>query len=103
MRQTVEVGEEYIAEALTLLGVNLKRRLAEKGRGSFISPHEILGAVQVELRQVEEAIYVKEPRRISEELLDVAVGCVFGVASMKAQAKQHEAKDIKPDVNNRTS
>lgn len=92
MKQSVEVTDDQLSEALTLLGTNLRRRLTEKGRDSFISPKETLGDLRLEMNEVEEAIQIKEPQRIIEELLDVAVGCVFGVASVKAHA---QAQDIK--------
>lgn len=84
MKQSVEVTEDQISNALTMLGINLRRRLLEKGRDSFINPKEILGDLRLEMNEVEEAIQIKESQRIIEELLDVAVGCVFGVASIKA-------------------
>jgi hypothetical protein len=92
MKQSVEVTEDQISEALTLLGINLRRRLIDKGRDSFINPKETLGDLRLEMNEVEQAVQIKEPQRIIEELLDVAVGCVFGVASIKAHAQVQEAK-----------
>lgn len=87
MKQSVEVSEQAIGEALQQLGLSLSRRLAEKGRDSFVNAHEILGATEVEMVELREAVHIKEPQRIMEELMDVAVGCVFGVASLKANMK----------------
>lgn len=87
MKQSVEVTDDQISEALTQLGINLRRRLMDKGRESFINPKETLGDLRLEMNEVEEAIQIKESQRIIEELLDVAVGCVFGVASIKAHAR----------------
>lgn len=89
MKQSVEITEDLISEALTMLGVNLRRRLIEKGRDSFVNANETLGATEAELR---EAVHIKEPQRICEELLDVAVGCVIGVASLKAHSRVQEDK-----------
>jgi len=90
VKQSVEVTEEQISNALTMLGINLRRRLLAKGRDSFINPKAILGDLRLEMNEVEEAVQIKEPQRIIEELLDVAVGCVFGVASIKAHTQVHE-------------
>lgn len=90
MKQSVEVTDDQISEALTLLGQNLKRRLHDKGRESFINPKETLGDLRLEMNEVEEAVQIKDPHRIIDELLDVAVGCVFGVASIKAHARVQE-------------
>lgn len=92
MKQSILVSDEEIAEALTLLGIALKRRLAEKGYDSFVNAHEILGATEVEVMELKEAVHIKEPQRVIEELLDVAVGCVFGVASLKAHGRPKDEK-----------
>lgn len=84
MKASVELSDEALSQALTLLGYALKSRISEKGRDSFINSHEILGATEVEMVELREAVHIKEPQRVIEELLDVAVGCVFGVASLKA-------------------
>lgn len=86
MKQSVEVTEEQISDALRMLGTNLRGWLLQKGRHSFVNAAEILGTTQLEVRQLEQAVQIKEPQRIIEELLDVAVGCVLGVASMKAHS-----------------
>jgi hypothetical protein len=92
VKQSVEVTEEQISSALTLLGINLSRRLLEKGRDSFINAKELLGDLRLEMNEVEEAVQIKEPQRIIDELLDVAVGCVFGVASIKAHTQVQDTQ-----------
>lgn len=92
MKQSIEISDELIAEALTLLGIAIKRRLMEKGHDSFVNAHEILGATEVEMVELREAVHIKEPQRVIEELLDVAVGCLFGVASLKAHARPKDEK-----------
>lgn len=92
MKQSVEVTEEQISNALTMLGINLRRRLLEKGRDSFINGKEILGDLRLEMNDLEQAVHIKEPQRIIEELLDVAVGSVFGVASIKAHLQVQDAQ-----------
>lgn len=92
MKQSVEVTEDQISNALTSLGINLRRRLLEKGRDSFINAKEILGDLRLEMNEVEEAVQIKEPQRIIDELLDVAVGCVFGVASIKAHTQVQDSQ-----------
>jgi hypothetical protein len=87
MKQSIEITEDLISDALTLLGISLRRRLTEKGCDSFVNAHETLGATEVEVAELREAVHLKDPQRISEELLDVAVGCVFGVASLRAHAR----------------
>lgn len=84
MKNSIEISDEAIGQAITLLGHALKSRIAEKGRDSFVNAHEILGATEVEVAELKEAVHLKKNALIIEELIDVAVGCVFGVASIRA-------------------
>ena len=94
MKQSVELTEEQISIALKLLGVALNRRIQEKGRDSFVNAHEILGATEVEVAELREAVHKKVTIDIISELLDVAVGCVVGVASLNlySMPKKGDAK-----------
>lgn len=84
MKQSIELTEEQFSFALKLLGAALSSRIKEKGRDSFINAHEILGATLVEVGELEEAVHRKVTLEVISELLDVAVGCVVGVASLNA-------------------
>lgn len=92
MKQSVEVSEDQISNALTALGISLRRRLLEKGRDSFVNPKEILGDLRLGMNEVENAVQIKEPQRIIDELLYVAVDCVFGVASIKSHTQVQDAQ-----------
>ena len=62
----------------------LKDRLNEKGCGSFVSRHEILGVLTEEYDEVIKAVHSGTLFEIENELLDVAVGCLFGAACIRA-------------------
>jgi hypothetical protein len=65
----------------------LARRINEKGAGTFASRHEILGTVTEEYHELEDAVMIKSIsglEDIKDELLDIAVACVFGVTCIDA-------------------
>jgi len=80
-----QVSEEAIDLALAEVKKFLVKRLAEKGYGTFASRHEILGVVTAEYHELVEAVEHKEEVDVRWELMDVAVGCVFGWACMKQE------------------
>lgn len=89
-----EVAEHITENCLAMLKIKLNARLKEKGSGAFASSHEILGVITEEYLELIEAVKYKsfetnatkafeeKKERIFEELLDIAVGCVFGMASI---------------------
>lgn len=60
----------------------LRRRLQQKGYGIFVSPHEIIGILAEEQHEFTEAVQSNKNYQIREELLDIAVGAIFGLVSM---------------------
>lgn len=91
MKQSIELTDDQFSLALRLLGDALRKRIAEKGRDSFVNAHEILGTTVVEVGELEEAVHRKITIEVISELLDVAVGCVVGIASLHA----HQVRDTK--------
>lgn len=87
MDQRIEVQDAEIAAAFAMLGDELKRRLLQKGKKSFIGPHEILGVVEEEVDELREAVRSDDPREVTAELLDLGVGAIFGVASLIANQR----------------
>ncbi len=78
-----EITKEQALEACCMLNKKLLYRMNQKGRGSYASSHEILGLLYQELGEYEHAIHERKSDEDKiEELLDVAVAAVFGVASI---------------------
>lgn len=78
------VDNDQIKVAIDDLRQVMKRRLEEKGRGAFLSRHEILGVIEEEYSELVGAVTEPEMAAVVDELLDVAVACIFGVACIKA-------------------
>lgn len=87
MDQRVEVTEDEIAASLRLLEDCLRRRIAQKGRKSYIGIHEVDGILDEEVREFKDEVHADDKDAACDELMDVAVTCVFGRASMKANAR----------------
>jgi len=79
------IQQAKVDEAVEVFKMELARRLKEKGAGTFGSIHEILGIIQEEKRELEDAVHERIHLRVAEELLDIAVGAVFGVACINSR------------------
>ncbi len=75
-RSRVQISEAELNEGLRHLREKLVERLTKKGYGTMASCHEILGVLTEEMRELESAIH--KDIGIAEELLDIAVGAIFG-------------------------
>lgn len=61
----------------------LQYRLDTEGDHTYASKHEILGIIEEERHELIEAIQKNESKEVLiEELKDIAVACIFGIASL---------------------
>lgn len=74
--QRNKVTLDRIDAGLLQLRVEILRRLDQHGPGEFVSTHEILGVVTEEYFELVDA--VKRHEHVGAELMDVAVGALFG-------------------------
>jgi len=66
------------------LQIRITKALIKTGNGAFISRHEILGALQEEFREVEDAVRSADDLdKLAEELFDVAVVSVIAGISLR--------------------
>ena len=82
MERRVRVEPEVVAAALDNVRWGLSRRLGKHGPLGFIGPHEALGILAEEYDELRDAVRANDPDAVRRELLDIAVGAVFGLASM---------------------
>jgi len=80
-----QVDEKFRDIALSLVAQKMKVRLKHRGEGTFASQHEILGIITEEYHELVQAVHGNDKDELIEELLDVAVGAVFGIASIIAE------------------
>jgi NTP pyrophosphatase (non-canonical NTP hydrolase) len=81
--ERVEVSAEAIKESLKLLEEMINKRLEKHGKGTFVSNHEILGIITEEYYELIEAVNSNVTKYVRSELMDLAVGCIFGEACYK--------------------
>jgi len=60
----------------------LSYRLDQKGRGIFVSSHEVLGVINEEMHELTDAIKSNDPEKILDELMDVVIAAFYGYASL---------------------
>lgn len=61
---------------------SLARRVGKHGSGAFLSSHEGLGVVTEEYHELVEAVRSNDRRRVRDEAIDVAIGCLWLVATL---------------------
>ena len=59
-------------------------RLEQKGRGIFLSSHEIEGIVGEEVREFQQAVEANDSKNQREELTDIAVSAILGIVSINS-------------------
>lgn len=86
LRPTITPKE--IEAAMMLVQCNLKNRLNEKGDGAFASRHEILGTITEEYTELIEAVQEGSLQDVENELIDITVAGLFGIACVYAKKVQ---------------
>lgn len=61
----------------------LSFRIKQKGRGAFISLHEIRGMMDEEFEELKDALHEKNTDKIVHELKDVIAGGIFALACIR--------------------
>lgn len=63
---------------------HLSKQIEKKGRGAFVSRHEISGVVKEEYDEFGDAVRSETNDRVKYELLDIMVAAFWGAASIKS-------------------
>ncbi len=81
----VQLQEYALDTAVKGADYKMRYRLKQKGMGCFGSNHEILGVIRQETDEYSEAIHLKKSDQEKiEELLDIAVAALIGIASIES-------------------
>ena len=85
--------QEDLDAALSDVGCKLLERAKQKGLGTMASNHEILGIIVDEVQEYRDEVHAKPSETCSqetikirriEELKDIAVAAIFGIASIES-------------------
>ena len=83
-----KISKEEVARKCEELKEEIYKEMKNKGPYSFNSPHEVLGTIAEEYHELIKAITSDNFFSIREELVDIAVLAIFGVASMDSHLNQ---------------
>ena len=92
MDARIPVSDEDMMLALKKLSDGLQRRVKEKGRGSFIGLHEIDGVMDEEVREFKGEIHADDRMAAMDEMIDIGVTSLFGIASVSAIVRDELAR-----------
>jgi len=83
--QRYQMTTGSLESALDEVAEKLEYRAAQKGLGAMASNHEIYGIIRQETSEYEEAIHKRltDDEKV-EELKDIAVAALFGIASIRS-------------------
>lgn len=84
----VEVSDKEIEKVFTDdLIKQLTKKLKKHGNGAYHGPHESLGITTEEFWELVEAVKSNNIDDVESELFDVAIACLWGVASLRTTHK----------------
>jgi NTP pyrophosphatase (non-canonical NTP hydrolase) len=89
LKESIEMRRENVPDedtekSLRIIINKLLEQLEKRGKGTFSSRHEILGMVDEEHDELKDAVRSESIHRVKDELADIAVGCIWGIASIEA-------------------
>lgn len=97
-KNRVFVTDSVLQSSVALTVEALKRRMKKHGVYSAIGPHETLGIITEEYQELIGAIHDNNREETKSELIDIAVSCIFGLASLNQQDIDGEgAGEIDPN------
>ena len=75
---------DSIIAADNAMHIKMADILEKKGYGAWLSRHEILGIIVEEgQKEVVDAVHEGTEDELKQELMDLAIGCIFGVACIE--------------------
>lgn len=77
------VSEELVRTIASQIVGRTLRRMDEKGSGSFVHRHEVMGCIQEEWHELIEASHARDYDKMKSELQDIAVAAIFSIASLE--------------------
>lgn len=88
-RGRIEISDEQVAKAMQIVQEGLDIRFKRHGQFSHFSKHESHGIIVEECREMEDAVRSKNHQEYWDEVLDVVVACIWGIASRIARDEQN--------------
>ncbi len=101
MKERIFVSDSVLSSAVAITVEALKFRTKKHGVYSYIGPHEALGIITEEYQELIAAVHNNDRKNTKAELIDIAVACIFGLASMNQQdidgSSEKKPEDLGPE------
>lgn len=78
-----DVPASDVETVLSRISEALIHRVLKHGSGAYAGPHETLGILMEEIHELHDAVRSNVDEDTAKELTDIAVGCIFGIASLR--------------------
>ena len=78
------ISKEEFEKVLDKVRLATEWQIKNKGDGAFVSTHEIVGVIQEEYSELLEELHKNNNQAFATELIDIAIACLWGYASMVA-------------------
>lgn len=79
------VSERDVEAAFRRVRDKMDERLKKKGWGAYSGAHEVYGILAEEFKELVDELQADNREAYRAELVDIAVGCIFGVASLSSE------------------
>ncbi len=76
-----KIDLEYLEFCIKKVTEKVYARITEKGDGAYAGPHEAYGIIAEEFSELSDAMKANDAENFRDELTDIAVGCILGLAS----------------------
>lgn len=86
-----QLSDAVLLKAVEAMTVAMGRKIERHGRGAYMGNHEALGIITEEYYELIGAVQSNDPVNIAEETMDVAVGCLFALASQMEKEERLKA------------
>lgn len=88
------INDTDIHDAIISIEDRLKEKIEKKGNLGFVSHHEALGVITEEYYELLKSVHKNKTHNYVEELMDVALSCIYGLASYRAALRDQRALDL---------
>jgi len=82
-KDRLQANVEDLALIVTTISKKLEKKINSRGFGIYCSVHEIYGIIAEEVHELMEATHKNNYKEFDDELIDIAVACLWGLISMK--------------------
>ena len=79
----LQIDKDTISGVMITLQKKLDSKIEKRGMNSYASIHEIYGIIAEEFKEVMDEMHLNRYADFESELIDVAVGALWGVMSMR--------------------